>query len=167
MQTNLNIWYSKWTRRMAYFPHSFLMPFWFFLFSGETGDCWPESMPDDMGDTSDSVDSSVFSDFAKKTEGTHSNPDGFFLSGNSKSLLHDVFPVLRRHIKGSQNNSWDKFASEQERHQTVNCSGYFHCLISSFWCLPTGCEKLQLPAWCWGMHEKMERNTRCYSSGVI
>lgn len=47
----------------THFPHSFRMPFWFFLCSGETGDCWPDSTPDDMGERSDRVESSVFSAF--------------------------------------------------------------------------------------------------------
>lgn len=42
----------------SYRPQSFLMPLWFFLFSGETGDCCPESSPEDSGDWSDSIRSS-------------------------------------------------------------------------------------------------------------
>lgn len=45
----------------TYFPQSFLMPLWFFLFSGETGDCCPESTPEDRGDWSDRTHSSSFS----------------------------------------------------------------------------------------------------------
>lgn len=48
---------------ITHFPHSFRMPFWFFLCSGETGDCWPDSTPDDIGERSDKVESSVFSVF--------------------------------------------------------------------------------------------------------
>lgn len=114
---------------MAYFPHSFLMPFWFFLFSGETGDCWPESMPDDMGDTSDSVDSSVFSDFAEKTKCTRFKSWRFTSYRKFQSLQFDIFPVLRHLMKGSQNNPRAKwFALKQERHQTVNSSGVLHCV---------------------------------------
>lgn len=47
----------------THFPHSFRMPFWFFLCSGETGDCWPDSTPDDIGERSDKVESFVFSVF--------------------------------------------------------------------------------------------------------
>lgn len=123
------VWtYYRWTQRKAYFPHSFLMPFWFFLFSGETGDCWPESMPDDMGDTSDSVDSSVFSDFAGKTEGTHLKCWRFISIRKFQSLQYYLFPVLRCLMTGSQNNPQAKWlALEQERHQTVKCSGILHC----------------------------------------
>lgn len=45
----------------THFPHSFLMPLWVFLFSGETGDCCPESTPEDRGDWSDRTHSSGFS----------------------------------------------------------------------------------------------------------
>lgn len=45
----------------THFPHSFLMPLWVFLFSGETGDCCPESTPEDRGDWSERTHSSGFS----------------------------------------------------------------------------------------------------------
>lgn len=45
----------------TYFPQSFLIPLWLFLFSGETGDCCPESTPEDRGDWSDRTHSSSFS----------------------------------------------------------------------------------------------------------
>lgn len=45
----------------TYFPQSFLMPLWLFLFSGETGDCCPESTPEDRGDWSERMHSSSFS----------------------------------------------------------------------------------------------------------
>lgn len=47
--------------RNTYFPQSFLMPRSLFLFSGETGDCCPESTPEDRGDWSDRTHSSSLS----------------------------------------------------------------------------------------------------------
>lgn len=44
----------------TYLPQNFLMPLWLFLFSGETGDCCPESTPEDSGDWSERIYSSSF-----------------------------------------------------------------------------------------------------------
>ena len=63
---------SRLALQSTYFPHSFLMPLCVFLCSGETGDCWPESLPDDRGERSDSVDSSalsVFPEIGQDTQG--------------------------------------------------------------------------------------------------
>ena len=50
----------------TYFPQSFLMPLWLFLFSGETGDCCPESTPKERGDWSDRTHSFSFSGWSAR-----------------------------------------------------------------------------------------------------
>lgn len=39
----------------TYFPHIFFIPFGLFLFSGDNGDCVPDSVPDDKGERSSEV----------------------------------------------------------------------------------------------------------------
>lgn len=51
---------TEWEIGLTHFPHSFFMPRWVFLFSGETGDCCPESTPEDRGDWSERTLSSGF-----------------------------------------------------------------------------------------------------------
>lgn len=58
----------------TYFPQSFLIPLWPFLFSGETGDCCPESTPEDSGDWSDGKHSSSFSECS--ATGKKNNEEG-------------------------------------------------------------------------------------------
>lgn len=150
---------------MTYFPHSFLMPFWFFLFSGETGDCWPESMPDDMGDTSDSVDSSVFSDFAENKGGAHFTPWRYISVRKFQSLQFDVFPVL---MKGSRNNPRAKrFALKQERHQTVNSSGVLHCSSQRSDVYPPAVKSSSFQRGAEACMRGWRENTVCYSAGAI
>lgn len=48
------------THAVTHFPQNFLIPFWFFLCSGETGEFWPESTPDELAETSGDGLASVF-----------------------------------------------------------------------------------------------------------
>lgn len=49
--------------RCTHFPHILRILLVFFTFSWDTGDCCPESAPEDMGETSEDVVSSIFSRF--------------------------------------------------------------------------------------------------------
>lgn len=39
-------------QKLSYFPQIFLIPFGLFLFSGDNGDCGPESVPEERGERS-------------------------------------------------------------------------------------------------------------------
>lgn len=44
--------FKKNIKKKSYFPQIFLIPFGLFLFSGDNGDCGPESVPEERGESS-------------------------------------------------------------------------------------------------------------------